>query len=262
MEQSAAVSTYNIYVIAVLLLLLIITVVLLFITWKNQRVLSEKLKRNNDERDFNERLIRVTIESQENERKRFAKDLHDEVGLTLQALNFTVARTANETDRKQVQQLVNEFTETVRRISWDLMPSSLERFGLMEALDELCARINERSSISVTLERAEGRPTLDKTQEILLYRIVQEAINNALKHAKATEIKIQTEIAKGFFIRVKDNGVGFELPASAQFMPNQYGLGIHSMESRARLMHGSVNFEKNNPKGTQVIIQIPLHGSA
>jgi signal transduction histidine kinase len=242
-------------------MLLMAGAIVLFVMLYQKRVLTEKLRVQKLEHNFDEKLIRTTIESQENERKRFAKDLHDELGLMLQALNLTIARTANEADRKQIQEMVNEFTETVRRISWDLMPTSLEKFGLMEAIDELCSRLTERSQIIVLFEKPDATPLLDKNQEILLYRIVQEAINNALKHSKASEIKVQIKSEHDLIVSIIDNGIGFDLSALEQRAPSQFGLGIFNMESRTRLLAGTIKFEKNNPTGTQVIIQVPLHGS-
>lgn len=260
MEGSTDSQIVLIITIASLVILLMAGTIVMFVIFYQKRVLTEKLKQQNMERVFDEKMIRVTIESQENERKRFAKDLHDEVGLMLQALNLTVAHIAGEEDRKQIQEMVNEFTETVRRISWDLMPSSLERFGLIEALDELCARLTERGTVPIHFIKSVPLPVLDKNQEILLYRMVQEALNNALKHARASEIKLQLTCAEELTIRITDNGIGFEFPNNEHRTPNQYGLGLYNMESRARLLEGALRFEKNLPSGTHVVIQLPLHG--
>lgn len=260
MEGTADTQLGFIFTIGIIGLLFLAGALIAFMVIYQRRVLAEKLKTNRLESDFNQRMIRVTIESQENERKRFAKDLHDEVGLILQALNLTIARIANESDKKQVQDLVNEFTETVRRISWDLMPSSLERFGLTEALDELCTRFTERGTTPIKFEKTGRAAALDKNQEILLYRIVQEAINNALKHARASEIKVLLDCTNDLTIRVRDNGIGFAFPDGEHRSPNQYGLGLYNMESRARLLGGTLHFEKNMPSGTHVVIHLPLHG--
>jgi signal transduction histidine kinase len=260
MEETADTQLGFIFTLGIISLLFLAGALITFMVVYQKRVLAEKLKSNNLESEFNQRMVRVTIESQESERKRFAKDLHDEVGLILQALNLTIARIANESDRKQVQELVDEFTETVRRISWDLMPSSLERFGLTEALDELCTRLTERGSTPIKFEKTGKVAALDKSQEILLYRIVQEAINNALKHARASEIKVLLNCAEDVTIRVSDNGIGFTLPHSDHHSPNQYGLGLYNMESRARLLGGTMHFEKNTPSGTDVVIHIPFYG--
>lgn len=238
--------------------------IVLFVLFYQKRMIGEQLRRKELEADYQQKMLRMALESQENERKRVSKDLHDDVGIMLQALKntvLTIARDSDEEDKKDIQDMVNEITESVRRISWDLMPSSLERFGLAEAVDELCSRLSHRSNTQVSFSQSGQTTPLDKQQDILLYRIVQEAITNALKHAKASLIHVTfTWQSEQLLVEITDDGVGFDIPNKEKRTPNQYGLGLYSMENRAALLHGTMSFDKHQPSGTKVQISLPLNG--
>jgi len=253
-----------IFVVGTFAMLIMAGAIVLFVLFYQKKMIGEQLRRKELEAEYQQKMLRMALESQENERKRVSKDLHDDVGIMLQALKntvLTIAKDSDEQDKKDIQDMVNEITESVRRISWDLMPSSLERFGLAEAVDELCSRLSHRNNTQVSFSQSGQGTPLDKQQDILLYRIVQEAITNALKHARASSIHVtfgwQSE---QLLVEIADDGVGFELPQKEKRTPNQYGLGLYSMENRAALLHGMVAFDRNQPSGTKVQISLPLNG--
>ncbi len=245
---------------------MVVAFVLLLFYWQLKRNVGKQLAQKELDFDHQQKMLQLALEAQENERKRVSKALHDEVGVLLQALHtttFSLIRNASEEDKKEIQQLVDALTETVRRISWDLMPSSLERFGLAEAIDELCTRLSSREPATISFTTNGTAAPLDKNQEILLYRIVQEALNNALTHSKATHIQVlfnwrDTE----FCIEVRDNGIGFEMPVKSNYDFNSYGLGLFTIKNRAGLLQGYVSFEKNLPTGTVLKFILPQSGHA
>jgi signal transduction histidine kinase len=235
--------------------------IIIFVAFYQKRMLNEQLRRQAMEADYQRKLLEAQLESQERERARVSKDLHDDVGLMLQALRTTtlaVIHQAPEEDRQEVQQMVTEITESVRRISWDLMPSSLERFGLTETIDELCMRLHKRG-IPVHFELEGAAVALSKRNEVLLYRMTQEMVNNALKHAKASSIDVALRWTKdNLHLQVKDNGIGFELPTSVNYSPIGSGLGLLSLKSRADLLNAPLTFEKNSPSGTMISVNFPI----
>lgn len=255
---------YLIFAVGSLAMLFMAGAIIIFVAFYQKRMLNEQLRRQSMEAEYQRKLLEAQLESQERERARVSKDLHDDVGLMLQALRTTtlaVIHQAPEEDRQEVQQMVSEITESVRRISWDLMPSSLERFGLTETIDELCMRLHKRG-LPVHFELEGVATSLTKRNEVLLYRMTQEMVNNALKHAKASsiDVKLQWHTDK-LMLQVKDNGVGFELPTSVNYSPIGSGLGLLSLKSRADLLYAQLTFEKNSPSGTVISVTLPLlHG--
>ncbi len=252
---------YLIFAVGTVAMLFMAGAIILFVSFYQKRMLNEQLRRQAMEADYQRKLLEAQLESQERERARVSKDLHDDVGLMLQALRTTtlaVIHQAPEEDRQEVQQMVSEITESVRRISWDLMPSSLERFGLTETIDELCMRLHKRG-LPVHFELKGTPVALSKRNEVLLYRMTQETVNNALKHAKASSIDVallwQTD---SLVLQVKDNGVGFELPTSVNYSPIGSGLGLLSLKSRADLLNAQLTFEKNSPSGTVITVNFPI----
>jgi signal transduction histidine kinase len=156
---------------------------------------------------------------------------------------------------------VDDTHETVRRISWDLKPSTLERFGLAFTLAEMGSRLSVRGSIPVEFREAGNPASLDKQQETLLFRIIQESVSNALRHGNAHRIDIRFLWEEpGLTVTITDDGIGFDFPKEHDTMKVQLGLGLINLENRAALLGGQLRFEKNSPSGTMVKIKIPLHG--
>jgi len=256
------------FVVAVVIvgLCLLVAMILIFVFWQQRRNVEKQLAQKQIESDHQQRMLRLALEAQENERKRVSKALHDEAGILLQTLRSTalsLTKNAAEADKNEIKNLIDKLNATILRISWDLMPPSLERFGLVEALDELCNRSSVREAMAITFTTTGSTAPLDKNQEILLYRIVQEALDNAIRHAKASVIAIHFEWSEAqLCIDIRDNGIGFEMPQKNKQNINQYGLGLFNIENRAGLLQGYVSFEKNVPTGTIVKILLPQQGYA
>jgi len=249
--------------IFVLVVALAITV---YFGWRQKRQLKKLLGERLLESDHQQQMLRTQLESQEHERRRVAKDLHDEVGLMLQALRTTmlaILHEAPEADRKEVQQLVTEVSESVRRICWELMPGSLEYFGLTEAVDEMCHRLTASGPVPLTFS-VEGRPSLiAKNKQTLLYRMVQETVTNALKHSSAQHVDVKFSwTSDHLLINVLDDGVGFDPKKNNTPPPLEGGLGLRSLENCAVLLNADLAFENNFPHGTNVSVTYPIrsHG--
>jgi two-component system NarL family sensor kinase len=228
-------------------------------------MLQEQLHRQVLESGHRTKMMEVEMHSRENERGRLSKEIHDGVGVMLQALRattFAVAKGASEEDRRELGEQINEITDTVRNMAYDLMPASLEKFGLRETLDELCAKLNRHNDVLQFAFTCEGPArTLDSWQQLLLYRMVQEATNNAIKHASATEINIDMEWSPvALTLSVSDNGKGFDFPAEDNKIMGRHGLGLYSLENRATLLGAEIKFNGNVPSGTVLRIYLPLHG--
>lgn len=208
---------------------------------------------------YNCQVIQAAWESQENERRRFAADLHDEVGATLAAARLGLEMLAREKPaiKGRIQESINLIDDTVdsiRRISHGLMPATLERYGLREALLELCQQLTLNTELAVEFEEQGKWLNLSPQRETLIYRIVQELVQNALKHAGKGPIVIHVVWRESLTVEVSDHGSGFD----ATLRSNTLGIGMLNLENRARLLGGRVNYARRQPTGTRVQLSIPV----
>jgi signal transduction histidine kinase len=216
-------------------------------------------------RAAHEAFTRQLILYQENERKRVASELHDGLGQDLMLiknrLGMLTAGTTPEIAR-QLQEISATTSRTiaeVRSISHALRPSALEQVGLTKALEWMVEQLAEvpSSKFSIELENIDG--LLTPEMEINLYRIVQEALNNVLKHANASEVIIGVKReAEGVSVSVFDNGQGFEIAATASNGPRQDGFGLISMAERAKVLGGQLDVRSTPGIGTRLTLHVNL----
>jgi two-component system sensor histidine kinase UhpB len=217
---------------------------------------------------FNEMLDRLEAERresarrallvQEGERQRIARELHDEVGQTLTGVMLQVEGLAGripEELREQLDELretARHGTEEVRRIARRLRPEALEDLGLESALAALAAAIGDQAHLRIERRLEPGLP-LSQEQELVVYRIAQEALTNVARHADATEVQLHLERTSGrAILTVRDDGGG--LPPGA-FRSSQ---GIRGMRERAMLIGAQLTIEEPAAGGTEVQLSIPL----
>lgn len=248
--------------IATAVMLLLAFSIILFVVYYQKRILSEQLKRQLLEADYKQKLLQAALESQEKERSRLASDLHDSVGAMLSTIRLSlhpVVKAGNGEPLDQTKQLLDETIDTVRRISRDLMPSSLEKFGLSHAIKEMCDRINYSGAMNVEFAELGASLELGKKKEVMIYRIIQEMVNNAIRHAHATVIKIQFDWGKYLQLTIQDNGEGFDYKKlrTAKQGSNGQGLGLYNIENRVSLLSANLEFDHVFPKGSQFTIKIP-----
>ncbi|MEM6684848.1 MAG: ATP-binding protein [Bacteroidota bacterium] len=194
---------------------------------------------------------------QEQERARIAADLHDSLGgLLSSAKSHFLATKATATNKNSVPKtavLLDQAYEEVRRISHNMMPKALAVSGLHAAITDIAENL-EQENYHVTLE-LNSIPTLTETHEIMLYRIIQELINNIKKHANATTIFIQLySNANTVFVTVEDDGAGFDVATAKQ----KRGLGLQNIESRITLLNGVITWDTQIGKGTTVLVSFEV----
>ena len=225
-------------------------------------MIEEQVKRQKLEIDHQNRMMQATLESQESERRRLASELHDSIGGMLSTIRMGVSTLGRllpgEDSIDQTKQMLDDTISSVRKISRDLMPSTLEKFGLSQALRDLCDRIQSTAMLHVEFfERNEISP-LDKNKELMLFRIVQELLNNALKHSQASKINLSIQQEEsGLSICVEDNGIGFSIEEQRADKTSGKGLGLYSIENRAGLLGAVVDFKSAEPKGSKITLMLP-----
>ena len=245
----------------------ILLAIILFVTYYQRKQIQQKLTIQELKDEMQRQLLESALEVQEVERVRIAKDLHDEVGAMLSATKMSFNQLLRKIDNtsdlttlgNQTKELLDESIGHVRRISKELVPSTLEDFGLMSAIDEFIQKIHLASGVLFVFshEGIEANQRFDKKIELTIYRIAQELINNALKHAEAEQItlKLGTEVNKIIFI-FTDNGKGFNLE-SVRKDPKS-GLGMRNIESRLSVINGKLDMKSVLGQGTNTVIEIPL----
>ena len=214
--------------------------------------LSERVTRNG---------MRKVVEAQELERKRLARELHDETGqaLTSILLGLKSLEQALDSDEGRegvasLRDLVVATLQDVRRLAVELRPSALDDFGLAPALERLVDTYGRQAAVPVHLEITLGDDRLPAEVETTLYRMVQEALTNVAKHADATSISILlTRTASSVRLVVEDDGAGFE-PGGAR----DGGLGLPGMRERVALLDGRLRVESAHGKGTTLVAEVPI----
>jgi len=200
------------------------------------------------------------LNGQEEERKRVAKDLHDGLGglLTTIKLHFNViqeqVRQLEELKAYQrAGEMIDDACDEVRRISHNMMPSALARFGLVAALEDLAETLRATQQLDISIQAANWHNRPDETRETMLFRILQELIHNAVKHAEASKIMVHLDNDdQQLSLRVEDNGRGFD-PEQAQ---KTDGLGLKSVESRVHYLGGTLQFDSAQGRGTVVMVRL------
>ena len=205
--------------------------------------------------------IYAEITIRENERKRIAGDLHDSMGPLLSAvkLNISSVEVGNAGDREVLEKTGNYLDEIIgsmRRISHDLLPSTLERRGLIEAIREFLLQVKNKQSVNIQLYVVK-EITVPKEKEIHIFRMVQEIVHNTIKHAQAKNLQIGFSEEGGHLLCLtKDDGRGFD---KEKVLASSLGLGLRSLESRCEILNGILTLESEPGGGTNYFIKIPVN---
>jgi PAS domain S-box-containing protein len=200
-------------------------------------------------------VLSAILTTQEEERRRIAEGLHNGVGQLLYATRLHLDALPPSEIGRAGQQLLNEAIEATRTISFELTPSILEDFGLVVALRELAGRIPKSLHVDLNLRGlAEPLPPLLATAA---YRIVQELLNNVMKHAQAQEVFVQVVREEDqLHLSVEDDGVGMDLDQPSQ--PSRNGIGLAGIRTRVGLLSGTFTINSRLGRGTGVFLQVPV----
>ena len=251
----------NTILFAVLSVLLFLIVLFLWILNNNQKKLSIQKEINHEQEltslEDQQKLSvsNALIEGEEVERKRIARDLHDGLGSMLSGLkiHLKLAEKENALSAAEVNNLLDKSIKELRNISQNLMPESLLKLSLEHALRDLCMA-NSNAKTQIEFQYLIQKPNLPKNYEIVIYRIIQELLNNALKYAEASLILVSCSQNKDtFFITVEDNGVGFDIMDK-----NNNGMGLRNIKNRVEILKGKLEIESEVNKGTSAYIELKV----
>jgi signal transduction histidine kinase len=204
------------------------------------------------------RALRRLNDVLEGELKRIAHALHDEAGQLLASVHIAIADIAGEVPAdlrprfSEVERLLKQIEVELRNLSHELRPTMLDNLGLLPALEMLAEKVSRRTGLAVSVAGERGA-RLPPAAETALYRIVQEALNNAVKHANAKSVKIELRhLPLRVACTVRDDGKGFAVKQSVQ------GLGLIGIRERLKALGGSLRVESEPRRGTTLRVEIPL----
>ena len=204
------------------------------------------------EKDQQEQFSQELLLSQEEERRRISKDLHDGLGQRL----LLVKNRVHQSEDAETKELIDTTIEEVRSISRNLHPFQLQELGITKAIETTIDQVDENTHLFISAEIDNIDNLFDKKQEVNLYRIVQEALSNIVKHAKAEAGKvIIRKEANMVHMTIKDNGSGFDFNEKVHSVSS---LGLKTLLERTRFLNGQMKIQSKASKGTTLEFQIPL----
>lgn len=204
-------------------------------------------------RETEKRVLAAVIRTEEQERQRFAKELHDGLGPLLSVIKMLVSGLegndnpeVNDKIRQNLRQAVNEAITGVRDISANISPHILNNFGLKDAIEAFIKRLRQSENFDICFTTNLNDDRFSYNIEVILYRVVCELINNTLRHAAAKKISIDLQLEEGvLYLEYTDNGVGFDPSA----VPDREGMGLNNMRYRLQSGNGDIEFVSERGKG-------------
>nr|WP_321233034.1 ATP-binding protein [uncultured Psychroserpens sp.] len=235
-----------------------------FFHYTKKKIIEKEVEKVNIKLDHQKKILQTTIKVQEEERNRIAQDLHDAISSKLNVVSLTTnVLIDDESIAKEHKEALNHILdittrtlESSRKIAHELMPPILDKFGLKVALEELFEEFTSNTSIKIN-HHIESLDDLEKNNELHVFRIAQELINNALVHGKADLLQMELKKEKeGFELVFKDNGVGFNV----EELKKKSGIGLQNIKSRVAILNGQLFVESSKKTGSIFTINCHSYG--
>jgi len=231
---------------------------ILFFYFSRKKIIQKELEKKDLILAHQKEQLCAILITQEEERKRIAQDLHDDISSKLNVISLnsyllTSADLTMEETKEITTNIINltaKALENSRKIAHNLLPPVLEKFGLHAGVEELCEEFESSKSVKVVYQNKIEFDEKDKDKHLHVFRILQELMNNSLRHGKATEISVVFDSVNGtktcYF---KDNGIGFD----SKNTENQKGLGMKNIDSRISFLNGTINMNSEIGNGFDVV---------
>lgn len=261
-EKEAQLQTNKVFLIASAILMILIVIIGLLTRSRARK--KQELAIQKERIHAQEAEINAVISSQEKERARYARDLHDGFGQMISILNINLGslkKNARPDERQKVfeesEKVINEMYDELKGICFDMMPQTLVKSGLESGLKEFVQRINQAGHIFIETNFFGLEDRLNELQEISLFRISQEWINNILKHSDADRVTLQiTRDEQEITLLIEDNGAGFD----KSLLINAKGNGWKNLNTRAHIIEGTLELETTEgKKGNTLIVNAPVN---
>ncbi|MBU2915880.1 MULTISPECIES: sensor histidine kinase [Reichenbachiella] len=262
-SQSSQLNVEMVLILGTSGMLFLVTSIVLFIYLYQRKLIKKKLEYQEIEDLLKKQELKsayAMLAGKDKAYREVAEELHDNLGSMLVTLNMLSDTIPQKTDpaslnliAKKISEVATKATEATRQISHSLHSEALMHFGLASAIHELAGALNESHTISVHVE-VQITTELEGHVSLNLYRIIQELVNNTLKHAKAKNLNIDVSEAKGHLnVIFEDDGIGM-----VNVEEYERGLGLKNIKSRVAKLEGQITMESGLGRGTTCIIDIPL----
>ena len=247
--------------------MMILTIgLILFIIFHQRKVIRYQMRLQQMEQEQQKILLKASIKLQEEERQRLAADLHDDAGPLLATARLYLNENLVNQDKStqlqsifQARQIIDDTIQLIRNISHSLMPPTLKNFGLESAINDLFQKISGSGSINASSRFHEYKDRLKAEKELIIFRVVQELINNILKHSSASFIHLTQNVhGDKFYLRIHHDGRGIVQSDFDKLNKSNTGLGLKNISSRLKVVQGNINFEKDiSQTYYKVTIELP-----
>ncbi len=240
---------------------------IIFIIFHQRRVIRYQMQLQEMEDEQQKLLLNASIRWQEEERQRIAADLHDDAGPLLATarlyLNENLVHQDINTQLQSIynaKQIIDDTIQLIRNISHSLMPPTLKNFGLESAVNDLFQKISGSGMLNASCRFHDYRERLRPEQELLIFRVIQELVNNILKHSGSSFIHVtQNYDENRFFIRLHHDGKGITQAEFEKLNKSAAGLGLKNIQSRVKVLKARIDFEKDISKTYfKVTLDIPV----
>ncbi len=232
------------------------------------RDITQRKKAEAELRSLPQRILRA----QEAERSRIAQELHDGINQLIASVKMRLRKVESSLPdlRPAAREILNRCDQVLvrvleenRRIAHNLRPAELDNLGLAAACSSFCTEVRSRTNLRVECQVTASKRRLPPVLELHLFRIIQEAVNNITKHARAKLIKLQVQIRNdSVLLKIQDDGQGFDPIAAEARKKSRHGLGLTNMKERALAMNGECEIKSQPGRGTIISVRVPLTGSA
>lgn len=255
-EITAKTAQQKIMLISFISIIIIVILSTFFILYRR------KIKTQKQLQEEEKLRFKAVIKAEEKERIRIAKDLHDGLGQLLSTAKLNVASLEGNVEKedeflvKNACDLIDNAVKEVRNISHNMMPVALTQLGLVSAVQELISKMNHSGLLTVKFKVENLEYRLNSSIEIALYRVIQEILNNIIKHSQAQEVFIFLKKEKErLTLEISDNGVGF----NTDEIDKSEGIGWKNIFSRIAMLNGNINVKSIKEKGTNLLVSIPIN---
>lgn len=266
MENTAPIEIPLLIVIATIGIVIFIAFIFVFVIFFQKRALQNKVAAEEKERLHQEQLLKTTIEIAELERKKIAANLHDDLGAMINIIKRNISEIADNNSNpklndlsEQSSKLLDNTMDNIRGIAREIAPPVLMRMGFEEGLNELCNQLNNAKVLKVSFQKNVSNYTLTFQTQVQLYRIVQEIINNIIKHSGASSMQVTLKNTPASLItEIKHNGKGLTNEQVETLTATSKGIGLRSIKSRADVIRATINYVILGNSNSLTIIETPL----